>query len=96
MPASQNRPAVLVLRVPRVQAFGVQSCAAGKENDEKRGGMAHEFMNVTVLAGAVAEQLKSSFDPNATMKRVFTLEEATVYCGMLIDFAMILEPVLRG
>ena len=42
MPASQNRPAVLVLDVPKVLAFGVQSCAPGKEGDEKVGGMAHE------------------------------------------------------
>jgi len=42
----------------------------------------NEFINVTVLAKAVAEQLRVTFDANAPMKRVFNMEEAAVYCGM--------------
>ncbi len=42
MRASQNRPAFIVLGVPKVLAFGVESCAHGKEDDEKGEGMAHE------------------------------------------------------
>ena len=53
-----------------------------KKLGEWRMNAPNEFINVTVLARAVAEQLKSSFDPNAPLKRVFTLEEAAVYCGM--------------
>jgi hypothetical protein len=29
--------------------------------------------------------LRSSFDPNAPVKRVFTLEESAVYCGMSMN-----------
>ena len=44
-----------------------------------------EFINVSVLARAVAEQLRVNLNPHAPVKRVFNLAEAAEYCGLTRD-----------
>jgi predicted DNA-binding transcriptional regulator AlpA len=41
-----------------------------------------EFINVSVLARAVAEQLRANLNSHAPVKRVFNLVEAAEYCGL--------------
>jgi len=51
----------------------------------------NEFINVTVLAKAVAEQLRTTFGPNAPLTRVFHAEEAAIFYSPRI--AWILQSV---
>ena len=44
-----------------------------------------QFINVSILAKALAEELKSNLNPNASVKRVFNLDEAAEYCGLTRD-----------
>ncbi len=56
----------------------------------------NEFINVTVRAGAVAEQLRSSFDPNAPAETSLHLGRIRRILWHADEFAVILEPVFRG
>lgn len=44
-----------------------------------------DFINLSALARAVAEQLKEALGNGAAAKRVFTLDEAAAYCGLTRD-----------
>ena len=44
-----------------------------------------QVINVSLLAKALAEELKSNLNPYAPVKRVFNLEEAAEYCGLTRD-----------
>ncbi len=42
----------------------------------------NDFLNVSKLAKALADELKPALDANTPLKRVFSLEEAAIYCGI--------------
>ncbi len=46
---------------------------------------ATDFINLSAFAKAVAAELHSKLDQASPLKRVFSMEEAAVYCGMPVS-----------
>ena len=42
----------------------------------------NDFINMSELAKALADELKPATDAHTPLKRVFNMEEAAIYCGM--------------